>query len=98
LLAPRIISQSEAAAIAAAYMEGEKIYKVELYGLNGEDVYRVKFVNSDAVFVNQYGQIVLVRLAADVETASNNTGNSYHDDDDDEHDEYEEHEEEEDDD
>jgi len=97
-LAPSLITQSEATAIAGAYMEGKKIYKVELYSLNGEDVYRVKFVNSDAVFVNQYGQIVLVRLAPEGQTASKDSGSSYHDDDDDDDDDDpEEHEEEDDD-
>jgi uncharacterized membrane protein YkoI len=84
---PADISAERAAQLAAAYMGNNDIYKVELLTLNGQDVYRVKFLNGDAVFVGLKGDILLVRLATSVETASNSNGEREHE----EHEEHEEH-------
>ncbi|MEX2162434.1 MAG: PepSY domain-containing protein [Anaerolineales bacterium] len=63
-LEPSPITAEQAAQIAAGYMGRSDVFKVETVQLYGLNVYRVKFSNSDAVFVDQYGQILLVRLAA----------------------------------
>ncbi len=63
-LEPSLISADQAAQIAANYMGKSNVLHVELVPLYGMEVYRVKFANSDAVFVDQYGNILLVRLAS----------------------------------
>ncbi len=81
---PATITADQAAQIAANYMGRSDIYAVDTTTLGGANVYRVKFVNSDAVFVDQYGQIVLVRLASpspSAQTASRSDGEGEHGDD-----------------
>lgn len=62
-LEPGPITAEQAAQIAAGYMGRTDVYQVELVPLYDQMVFRVKFSNSDTVFVDQYGQILLVRLA-----------------------------------
>jgi hypothetical protein len=45
-------------------MGNPNVLHVELDTLYGNSVFKVKFANSDAVFVDQYGNILLVRLAS----------------------------------
>ncbi len=61
---PILISADQAAQIAANYMGNPNVLHVELDTLYGNSVFKVKFANSDAVFVDQYGNILLVRLAS----------------------------------
>lgn len=86
-LQPSPITQEQAAQIAANYLGRTDIYRIELDQLNGAEVFRVKFLNGDAVFVDPFGQILLVRLAATGGTStSSNSGENEHEDDDDEDD------------
>jgi uncharacterized membrane protein YkoI len=62
--APATIGPDQAAFVAATYMGRADIYRVDLVSLGGHDVYRVKFSNGDAIFVDVYGQILQVRLAS----------------------------------
>ncbi len=73
---PADISAERAAQLATAYMGKNTIYKVEQTALNGELVYRVKFINGDAVFVSLKGNLLLVRLANADQTASNGNTSS----------------------
>jgi hypothetical protein len=89
-LLPSPITQEQAAQIAAGYLGRSDIYRIEILQLNGVDVFRVKFLNSDAVFVDLYGQILLVRLAPTGSSSQAGEGSSQgeqhgdddHDDDD----------------
>lgn len=83
-LTPAKVTAEQAAQIAASYMGNNSIYLVDATTLSGINVFRVKFTNSDAVFVDEYGQIVLVRLASpapSAQTASNEQSEHEHDDD-----------------
>lgn len=83
-LQPSLISPEQAAQIAVNYMGRTDVYNIEIYQLNGINVYRVKFSNSDAVFVDPYGQILLVRLApSGTASQSGEQHESEHEDDDD---------------
>jgi len=83
-LTPAKITAERAAQIAATYMGNDKIYLVESTTLGGVNVYRVKFANSDAVFVDQYGQIILVRLASPAPSSQTASFESHeHEEDDD---------------
>jgi uncharacterized membrane protein len=84
IVVPADISSERAAQLAAAYMGNDKVYKVQQVLLNDEMSFRVKFENSDAVFLSLKGDILLVRLAGSAQTAEN-AAPSYQ-----EHDEYEE--------
>jgi len=94
-LEPSLITADQAAQIAASYMGKNDVYRVELVPLYDQMVFRVKFGNSDAIFVDQYGTILLVRLAPDGGGSGNSgsSSSSEHEDDDRE----EEHEDEDDD-
>lgn len=81
-LEPSPITAEQAAQIAAGYMGRSDVYRVELVPLYDQMVFRVKFVNSDAVFVNQYGTILLVRLASGDSGSSEHEDDDSHDDDD----------------
>lgn len=76
-LQPSPVTQEQAAQIAANYLGRTDIYRIEIEQLNGTDVFRVKFLNGDAVFVDPFGQILLVRLAP---TGSSGEESSYDDD------------------
>ncbi|HLD93116.1 MAG TPA: hypothetical protein VI703_02810 [Anaerolineales bacterium] len=84
-LLPSPITQEQAAQIASTYMGRTDVYKIEVVQLYGFDVFRVKFLNSDAVFVDPYGQILLVRLApaktANETPTNTSTPGGYNDDD-----------------
>jgi hypothetical protein len=62
-LEPGPITAEQAAQIAVGYMGKGNVHLVDQVTLYGQTVFRVKFSNSDAVFVDQYGTILLVRLA-----------------------------------
>lgn len=75
---PAPISPEQAAQIAANYMGNSNVYRVELGYLNGQEVYRVKFVNGDAVFVGIYGDLQMVRLAASGSSSTSQSGQNNH--------------------
>lgn len=81
-LEPSLITAEQAAQIAAGYMGRTDVYHVELVPLYDQMVFRVKFANSDAVFVDQYGTILLVRLAPSDGGGSGESGSGEHEDDD----------------
>jgi TolA-binding protein len=62
-LAPAKIDANTAARIASEYMKRTDVYKIDTVVLNGQDVYKVKFSNGDVVYVSEYGQLIMVRLA-----------------------------------
>ena len=86
-LEPSPITAEQAAQIAAGYMGRSDVYHVEVVPLYDQMVFRVKFSNSDAVFVDQYGTILLVRLAPS--DGSGNSGSGEDEDDDHDEDEHE---------
>ncbi len=92
-LEPNPITAEQAAQIAASYLGKGKVLHVDLVSLYSQVVFRVKFGNSDAVFVDQYGTILLVRLAPTA--GSSNAGSSEDHQDDDDGDDQEDHEDEE---
>ncbi len=71
---PSTIGPEQAAFVAASYMGSRDIYRVDLVSLGGQEVYRVKFANGDAVFVDVYGQILQVRLASTGSPSSSGNG------------------------
>lgn len=86
---PSLITAEQAAQVAANYMGNSNVLHVEQDSLYGNPVFKVKFANSDAVFVDQYGNILLVRLASDGGSGSSSSSSSSgeEDHDDDEHEE-----------
>jgi hypothetical protein len=80
-LEPSPITAEQAAQIAASYMGKGDVYNVELVALYDQMVFRVKFSNSDAVFVDQYGNILLVRLAPSGGGGNGGAGTEDHEDD-----------------
>jgi hypothetical protein len=86
-LQPSPITQEQAAQIASTYLGRTDVYKIEIVQLYGIDVFRVKFLQGDAVFVDPYGQLLLVRLAPaksasdDTTDTSGGTTGQYDDDD-----------------
>jgi hypothetical protein len=85
-LEPSPITADQAANIAASYLGRSDVLHVDIVELYGQMVFRVKFGNSDAVFVDQYGTILLVRLAP--ENGGGNGGEESHEEDhDDDHEE-----------
>jgi hypothetical protein len=87
---PAQISGEEAARVAANYLDRTDVYKVEMVSLNGDSVYKVKFNSGDVAFVNNTGQLVLVRLAP--EGGGSSDAGYYDDDDHGEHEHEDEHE------
>lgn len=81
-LEPSPITAEQAAQIAVGYMGKGEVHLVDLVPLYGQMVFRVKFSNSDAVFVDQYGTILLVRLAPSGGSGSAGTSSGDHEDDD----------------
>jgi len=96
-LQPSPVTQEQAAKIASTYLGRTDVYKIEIVRLYGIDVFRVKFLNGDAVFVDPYGQLLLVRLApaksaSDDSTNTSGTSTGQYDDDDGYEDHEDEHE------
>jgi hypothetical protein len=86
-LEPTPITAEQAANIAASYLGRSDVYHVDIVELYGQMVFRVKFGNSDAVFVDQYGTILLVRLAPENGGNGGGSGESQEEDHDDDHEE-----------
>lgn len=85
-LEPSPVTPEQAAQVAASYMGNTNVYRVDIVELYGMNVYRVKFSNSDVVFVDQFGQILLVRLAPAASESGEHEDDDHGDDD---HEEYE---------
>ena len=81
-LAPAKIDANTAARIASDYMNRTDVYKVEIVTLNGQEVYKVKFNNGDVVYVSEYGQLIMVRLAGGGGASGEHNNNNEHEDDD----------------
>jgi uncharacterized membrane protein YkoI len=86
--APSLITAEQAAQIAANYMGNSNVLYVETDSLYGNSVFKVKFANSDAVFVDQYGNILLVRLASDGGNGGSSGSSSSSEDHNDDHEEH----------
>ena len=50
--------------------------------VNGQEVYKVKFNNGDVVYVSEYGQLIMVRLAGGGGASGEHNNNNEHEDDD----------------
>jgi uncharacterized membrane protein YkoI len=85
-LEPSPVTAEQAAQVAASYMGNNNVYRVDIVELYGMNVYRVKFTNSDVVFVDQFGQILLVRLAPAGSESEEHEGDDHGDEDHEEHD------------
>ena len=88
-LEPSPINADQAAQIAAGYMGRGDVYNVDMVPLYDMQVFRVKFANSDAVFVDQYGNILLVRLASTGDGSGGGSSSSSSGEHDDDHEEQE---------
>jgi TolA-binding protein len=83
-LAPAKIDANTAARIASEYMKRTDVYKVETVSLNGQEVYKVKFNNGDVVYINEFGQLIMVRLAGGGgASGEHHEGNNEHENNDD---------------
>jgi hypothetical protein len=88
-LEPSPITAEQAAQIAVGYMGKGNVHLVDQVTLYGQTVFRVKFSNSDAVFVDQYGTILLVRLAPEGGGGGGSSSSSSGEREDDDHEEHE---------